>query len=229
MKSYLFEAQIFDGHVIIKDEENTILIDTGSPTTIHKRQYFQFCFESYECLINPLGLTSENLSKMVGMEITTLLGVDILSKYNVKFDYRHNEVSFSKGDFSFAGKEIDIESFMSIPIIELSIDYKTMKFFLDTGAKISYLSKIHLKNYKSIGKEKDFYHNFGTFTTECFQVKALFENEEFNVIFGILPPKLHKSLLVGGIDGIIGYDFFKNFTILLDLCKKKINYIKNKD
>ena len=231
MKYYMFKSDIFNGHIVIKDNNNLILIDTGSPITIHISESLELCSETYICQTHSLGLTPSKLSEMVGMELTTLLGVDIISKYKLLLDYKQNMVSFHKDPVAAISdcdkNQIEIETLMGIPIIKLIIDDKPLKFFLDTGAKLSYLSNNHTQNYKSIYKEEDFYPSIGKFETDCFKIQVIFENEKFDVIFGNLPPLLQMPLMIGGIDGIIGYDFFMAFKILLDLENEKMGYGRN--
>jgi hypothetical protein len=219
-----FKLELFDGHAIIKDGENIILIDTGSPSTIHVSDSLNFCSEVYSCTQNYLGMTVQELSELLGKEITTLLGTDILSEYKILFDYKNERVEFSKGDIEFTGNEIEISVFMGIPIIELSIDGQNLKFFLDTGAKLSYLKTDITNNYQSIGQVEDFYPGVGKFQTNCFEILTSFDNQKFLVKYGNLPPLLQMTLMMGGANGIIGFDFFNNFRILLDLENEKLKY-----
>lgn len=113
---------------------------------------------------------------------------------------------------------------MGIPIIPLSIENKNLRFFLDTGVKLSYVSKGFTNNLNSIGIFEDFYPLFGKFQTEVFNIPTYIEGEELNVKYGNLPPFLEATLLLCDAIGIIGFDFFKNFQIELDLMNKRIRY-----
>jgi len=192
-----FELTLFDGHPIILsygnniysvestgsteihkyDARNYILIDTGAPKTIHAYEDLFFCEKDYSCYTNYNGITVEKLSEVLGMKITTLLGVDILSNYIVMLDYKSNVVKFYGRDIEFEGKEYNLSSINGIPIIELEIEQQPIKLFLDTGAKISYLPKEYTSNFKSVGIESDFHPNFGIFQTECFDIKTTFGNK----------------------------------------------------
>lgn len=219
-----FQITLFKGHPIINDGENVILIDTGAPSTIHNSSNLTFCSDHYNCSINYMGLTVSKISEMLGTEITTLLGADVLSNFKILFDYKNGLVEFDKQEINFNGTEIDISNFMGIPIIELSIDNQNLKFFLDTGAKLSYLSDSITRNYESIGTDEDFYPGVGKFETECFEITTLFGGKNFLVKYGNLPPLLQMTLMLGGTDGIIGFDFFNNFKVLLDLKNNSLKY-----
>ena len=219
-----FQITLFKGHPIINDGENIILIDTGAPSTIHASNVLTFCSENYNCSTNYMGLTVSKISEMLGTEITTLLGADILSDYKILFYYKNEIIEFNKEAIALDGNEIGISNFMGIPIIELSIDNQKLKFFLDTGAKLSYLSGSITSNYESIGTDEDFYPGVGKFETECFYISTSFGDNNFNVKYGNLPRLLQMTLMLGGTDGIIGFDFFNNFKVVLDLKNNRLKY-----
>ena len=224
MKKY--KLTIFEGHPIIEDENNIILIDTGSPATINIAETLNFNGGTYKCAVNYMGLTVEKISQMLGKSITTLLGADILSDHYIMFDYKNELIEISKLDIELDGIEILISSFMGIPIIELSINDKITKVFLDTGAKLSYLSENITKDFDSIGEDQDFYPGIGTFKTQCFEIPTSFAKNEFIVKYGNLPDLLQMTLTLAGVDGILGYDFFNNFKVLLNIKNHTLKFTK---
>ena len=221
-----FYLTLFEGHPIIKDGDNLILIDTGSPSTIHISNSLEFCSEIYPCSTNYMGLTTNKLSEMLGTEITTLLGADIISDYELMLDYKKKVCHFSKQNIMFEGQECEISSFMGIPVIELAIDNKILKLFLDTGAKLSYLPQNITKAFESVGIEEDFYPGVGKFKTDCYELPTRFEKNDFMVKYGNLPPMLESALKLSGVEGIIGYDFFNNFKVSLGKENKTMNYVR---
>lgn len=221
-----FQIQLYKGHPIINDGENRILIDTGAPSTIHSSNNLNFCSDNFVCSTNYMGLTVSIISDMLGTEIKTLLGADILSDYKILLDYQNQVIKFSKQEIKIDGTQVDISNFMGIPIIKMTVDNQELKFFLDTGAKLSYLSDSLTSNYESIGTDEDFYPGVGRFQTECFEIPTVFGNTEFVVKYGNLPTLLQMTLMLGGTDGIIGYDFFNNFKVVLDLKNNRLEYAK---
>lgn len=222
-----FKIELFKGHPLLKSGSAIILIDTGAPATLHTSDTFTFCEETYDTKSDYLGMTVEILSEMLGTEITTLLGADILSKYQIMFDYKNESVTFSKTEISFEGTEIALSSFKGIPLIEFSIDDQPLKFFLDTGAKLSYVSNNVTKNHQSIGIEEDFYPGLGKFETDCYEITTRLGTNDFAVTFGKLHPILQMSAMLGDTNGIIGYDFFRAFQIVLDLKNNTLKYSSN--
>jgi hypothetical protein len=222
-----FEIELFEGHPIIRDGDNTILLDTGAPSTIHISDQLQFLGESYRTTSNYMGLTINKLSDLLGMQITTLLGADVLSKYKLLLNYKEKQVSFSKEAIELPGLLTCIDTMMGIPIITANVGGNSVKCFLDTGAKLSYVSDDITKKYNSNRTADDFYPGVGKFTTKCFDIETTFGNSSFNIEFGNLPPLLQTTLLIAGTDGILGYDFFDKHTIMLDLQKKELKTVVN--
>ena len=220
-----FQIILFKGHPILKDGDNTILIDTGAPSTIHSSESLSFCSLNYKCSTNYMGLTISKISDMLGTEITTLLGADILSDYIILFDYKNEVVEFNNQEIAFEGKEISISNFMGIPILKLRLNNQELKFFLDTGAKLSYLSDNITNNYESIGTDEDFYPGIGKFETECFEIPTSLGVNNFIVKYGTLPTLLQMTLMMGETDGIIGFDFFNNFKVVIDLKNNRLKYL----
>lgn len=224
-----FKLDIFDGHAIIHHDNFVILIDTGSTSTLHVNDSLNFIKSDYPVLTNYLGMTVESLSELLGMKITTLLGNDVLRNYRILFDYKCGKVDFIDTDTKKYGEEIHLSSFMNIPIAEFIIGNQNLKFFLDTGAKLSYLSEKFTSSYESIGTKKDFYPLIGRFETECFIINTSLSNKDFEVTYGILPEAIEMLLMLGQADGIMGYDFFNNFRIMLDLTNNRLQLKKQTD
>ena len=99
-----------------------------------------------------------------------------------------------------------------------------LKFFLDTGAKLSYFSQDFTNGYASVGIEEDFYPGVGQFETDCYDIPTSLGANDFLVRYGNLPFMLQMTLMLAGTDGIIGFDFFNNFKVMLDLGHEKLLY-----
>lgn len=219
-----YPIDLFKGHPIISDGDHRILIDTGSPTTIHTESNLVFGSKSYACSSNYMGLTASSISEMLGTDITTLLGVDIQSDYIMLIDYQSKSIEFSTELFDMDGIEVDISRFMGLPIIHMRIQNQVMRFFLDTGAKLSYVSEDVTAHVESMGIEQDFYPGIGTFETECFLIPTILGDSEILVKYGHLPALLQMKMTLANADGIIGYDLFSRFKVMLDLENETLRY-----
>lgn len=213
---------LFDKHIILQFEEQVILIDTGAPSTIHRSNKLTFLGIDYVVTSNYMGLTIQSISDLLGMEITTLMGADILSKYCVQIDYNNCQIAFSNDSIAMEGEEIIMETFMGIPVLQIKVGESCSKMFLDTGAKLSYLNQAQTVGLEHVGQEQDFYPGLGNFNTDCYQTVAHVGKSSFNVKFGVLPTLLQTTLMMAGTQGILGSDFFTAFNVCIDYTNHKV-------
>lgn len=219
-----FGLELFDGHPIIRNDGDIILIDTGSPGSVHDQGNLDFMGKNHRVNRSYQGVTSHSLSELVGTRITALMGTDVLKNYRVLFDYGNNKFTFNEDEIPMEGHETNLQSFMGLSIVQMSIDGKCLKFFLDTGARLSYLSGNYTRNYKATGIEEDFYPGAGRFRVACFELETTIGTDRFPVKYGEAPALVEGILNGSNVNGIIGYDFFSQFTILLDLKNNSLKY-----
>lgn len=217
-----FQLDIVDKHAIITDGNNVILIDTGSPFTINQTSEFYFLEKTHRVNTSFYGASATNISTLVNHNITTLLGIDILSKYNIEFNYKENEVTFFDPEENFTpeGNRLSITSTSGIPVIPAIVDGKQANLFIDCGAKFSYIRKEFTLTRKSVQSEEDFYPGLGKFNTNLFQMPVLIGDIAFDTLFGVLPDRLSSLLSVN--HGLIGSELFLNHKIYLSLSEKYI-------
>jgi hypothetical protein len=72
--------------------------------------------------------------------------------------------------------------------------------------------------------EQDFYPGIGTFQTPRHEIPTTIGDYDFIVNYGNLPASIMGLLSMGGAQGIIGYDFFNQFKVLLDLDNQRMSY-----
>ena len=199
-----------------------MLVDTGSPVTVHTTEVLEFCGTPHACATQHLGVTPQSLSEMVGTEITTLLGADVLAKYVIRWDYPARKIAFSTNRTDEAGACIELGEFMGIPIVEVAVEGERIKCFLDSGATLSYLPTRITQGLEQDGEVEDFYPGIGKFSTPCFAVEARIGDLPFVARVGNLPAVLQFALKLGQVEGIVGYDFFVSGPLCLDLAKKRL-------
>jgi hypothetical protein len=219
---YIFDIELYDKHLIIHDQDNIILVDTGSPTTLHNKPEFEFCGRKFHSSSSNLLTNIDDVSNLLGRRITTLLGTDILSQYKIVIDYRERQFILSETILEDFGQKIPFESIQKIPVVELEIENRSLRLFLDSGAKISYLDADLTKDLNAIGQEEDFYPGIGAFSTPIYEVLTQIGGHCFNAYYGNLPKNMEQLLRHNQIQGIIGFDFFMNFRVGVDYREKKI-------
>ncbi|MDW8467591.1 MAG: hypothetical protein RML35_15970 [Chloroherpetonaceae bacterium] len=105
---------------------------------------------------------------------------------------------------------------MDVPLIELRIDKRALKCFLDTGERLSCLLEEVTSNYQSVGTEEDFYFD-RQISDKVLRDNHKSERKAFYREVCNLLASLQVTPKATGVKGIIGYDFFNNLKGILDL------------
>jgi hypothetical protein len=223
----IYPLQLFNGHAIVHTQNDVILLDTGAPMSLHNNSQFHFEETLHRCNSGLRGVTTGSISELLGMDITALMGADVLSRYHVLLDYRNLQAKFSTDPIVFEGRTIGLESFMGIPIIKLTISGNEHRFFLDTGAQYSYVSEQLIRTFPPAGEVQDFYPGVGQFQISCHDVELMLGADVFNARCGNPPALVQQMLTMGNCQGIIGADLFNNFKVQLNLAGRQMRYIPN--
>lgn len=212
-----FPINLVDGHLLISDNGNTILVDTGSPMTVHNAQSLHFLGREFKTHTSILGSKVSDLSKLAGIEFSTLLGMDILTQYKVVFDYENRQLTFlSPDEAGMEGTEITLLNLMGAVGVKVGVAGQEYVMAVDTGAPLSYISESVTSDMQPVGEKEDFHPMAGRYTTPVYEAVSEVVGRTFTVSYGNLPALLALPLQVGSIDGVIGYDFFKSFRVMLD-------------
>ena len=79
-----FDINFYDGHLIINDNDQKVLVDIGSPKAIGRSNHFVFMDQEYNCTTSYLGT-----SKLMDYDIDVLMGMDVLGRYEMLTDYKN--------------------------------------------------------------------------------------------------------------------------------------------
>ena len=225
--SKTFDIDMYDGHLIFIVDGMKVLVDTGSPVTIGGRNPFKFMEEEYGCHATFMGKDINGISQLMNYDIDVLMGMDIIERYYVQTDYKHRQITFSKEPLPVEQMSSTslIRGHMGEVCINLTVKDNTIKLALDTGAKISYIDNSYTEEENWIGIKDDFNPMIGHFKTPIYAMEVSIGDIHFPVNFGVLPPLLGMPLQMMGIYGVIGFDLFNAFTVVMDFIENKL-YIR---
>jgi len=219
-----YEIAEFDGHMIIAIDEGRFLVDTGSPTSFARGRLVSFGGTSAGVGDSAMGvLDPDELSGHVGTRLDGLIGMDVLRQHRLTFVQNRlfvgdGEEGMGSGatlrDSDFVS--LDTDDFMGIPVVSLNVNQKTVRMFVDTGAKVSYLDPDMLAEFTVEETIHDFYPGMGEFDVGVSEVWADLKGWPLKAKFGRLPALLQMSLMVGGVNGIIGRDLFNAYSIRIE-------------
>lgn len=210
-----YRLDMVNGHLITNIEGQSVLIDTGSPISIGKREEFYFSNNFHRLSREYLGVTMDYLEKMVGTDIDILLGMDILKNQCLTIHLPQKRVHFSQMPMIRTRYSVPMENFMGVPSVIVNVSGLEQKMYVDTGAKLTYVDKEIAAPYSSMGKTKDFYPGLGEFETETYEIPSSLGDLRLTLHCGVLPDVLETTLKVTGNHGILGTEIFHEHLVCL--------------
>ena len=212
--------KLINDYLIITDNDQNILVDTGSPMSFHPSGSIGFGENEFAAQSCIPGVSIPYLSEKVGCEMHGLLGMDIINHMPMLFSLKDGFVLFDD-DARY------LNHFKKYPLgplsgglvaITISVNGKNANVIIDSGAPISYIRPNFVSGLECAGIMDDFSPFIGNFQTETFicEVDTLTGLEKYRQRFGIPPQIISMTLDMLQVDGIIGIELFKRYRIQLN-------------
>ena len=226
-----YDLILHDKHAIFNPNPETIvLVDTGVPLSFHTQSQFNFEGTNFSTHVNAHGISVADVASLVGTNITTLLGADILSKFKVCLDYHNLKITFEPLQYDIMeGEKVQVKMFQGYMMLPVTINGQSVLGYLDTGAKLSYISA-SLANglVQNDGLVDDFYIGIGQYKTPSYNTVATFTNGKMiHGCFGLLPIVISSKFFSGIRQAIIGSDlFFNSKKVWIDYSNNYIHIVE---
>ena len=192
------------GHLIASLGNGDWLLDTGSPISFGKEAEIELDDRRFTIAADYFGLNSAVLSDLVGEPLTGLIGTDVLGQLDLQIDMAAEILTVSLQPIELDGMGIDLEEFMGVSILRIQSGEGEHRMFFDTGAQISYFQNDSLPSFKAAGRVRDFFPGIGEFDTDTHMVPFSIGPLAFEFRCGRLPDLLGLTLMMAGVEGIIG-------------------------
>jgi len=82
-----------------------------------------------------------------------------------------------------------------------------------TGATLSCLRDVDTRAHPCVGVARDCYPGLGEFATELREVPFVFGEQPVSLECGLLPAPLERVLRATDIDGVVGTNLFRTFSV----------------
>lgn len=177
-----------------------------------------------------------------GVKDVGLLGYDFLSELGVTLDYEHKRVTAAPGA-SFKppgdpdGTAFDIHLGTGVPRTAVTLNgLRTTEFIIDSGANGTVILTDRFARYhpeafaywRPVGKPRYFRGIGGVFQATPYRV-GLLQLGGWDLRLWIAYRIESGSYASTGIDGLIGTDFLKLFTVSLDYEHQRIELVPNRE
>lgn len=220
--------------------EEIILLNTGLKNSISREGSFDFVEGGYfstEDSEENLQLI-KNASEFLGTEITVIAGNDFFEEYRTVFDYKKSKAAFSHAvsdgsvftPYTYL-KSIGDFCFANLYTAKFKVKNRKYQMLINSASRFSYLPKGELSEKPMKGEEEEYFigHPFKKFTTPVREMTVKLGESKFTANFGVLPDEIESYFFKNGISGIIGSDFFSNFTVYYYPSSYSISYFQYKN
>ena len=217
---YQFNMQLIDGNPVIEHNSKHYLVDTGNPSTLANEAITDFCGLDWPAKRSFMGASLDSISEMVGSPLDGMIGLDIMSKFAVTFDYGNGTITFSS--------EVD-DNLEYTPIntnfgviTEMQLDGHPHECIIDSGARLSYLMGSIPETAVLVGHKSDYHPLNGHFETDVYETTATLARQPFKMKFGKLPTMLEMALGLTRVKAIIGYDLLSQYQVTIDFLNNRM-------
>lgn len=225
-----YKLNIFDGHLLFEIDRKIYLVDTGSPASISRTGRFLFAGEWHECGRTIGNTDIDSISRLAGFRIDILIGMDLMKSLVVRVDMESSLISFSDEESDWErgtgrGTPLDFNR-MGFPVFRAVCRGRVVRLVLDTGARISYLTHKLTSDETAIAEREDFSPFVGQYITPIYNVDVDLEGEIIPMHMGNLPMVMDNALSCTGIEGVVGYDLFRNCKVEIDFPNGVLRFLK---
>ena len=162
------------------------------------------------------------VQKFFGIPGLHVAGVQALKRYT-KFDYRSNEITTSDEPIPLeGGSAVPLEVRPTGWLVKMTVGGVEGMRYIDTGAAYSYVHNLSTE-YPSGGTVEECDFSGRPWTVPVRRVPCEFDGHSFEILCG--DAKDNPAFVPN--QGVIGYDFFANFTIVVDRLGGKMTFVKN--
>lgn len=208
-----FPVKIINDHIII-DNEQKVILDTGSPLSFHKTGTIRIG-EIIEVPTSLPGLSDIYLTEKIGCGVYGLIGMDIISKFPILINVKDGFVFFNDDVRYYDRFARCHHNNTGLLCVDLKINGRIARMIVDSGAKVSYINNSYIAGMVAEDCAYDYSPYIGDFQTSLYNCETdlLVCGITYEQQYGTPPPLLANFLSQYGVDGIIGIELFKRFRI----------------
>ena len=170
---------------------------------------------------------AHGVQEFFGIPGLHVAGVQALKRYT-KFDYRNSEITTSDEPISLeGGTTVPLEVRPNGWLVKMTVGGVEGMRYIDTGAAFSYVHNLS-KDFPSAGIADECSFDGRPWTAPMRRVPCEFAGHPFEILCGdARDNKANPNGCAVPPEGVIGYDFFANFTLVVDRIGGKMTFIKN--
>jgi hypothetical protein len=195
------------GHVVADINGKRMLVDTSMPKTFYDEH---------------LGIRVSDLSRILGLPLDGVLGMDSLSGKVLALGKEMIDISGTSPDQAGAS----LSYVAGIPCVDIKVNEVPCRAAIKTSATTTYISAELLSRDKHSSCSDDFHPVYGKFRVNKFVNYFTIASKSFFADAAELPCEF-ISFTAGGIDAVLGADLLKRFDLIMDFSANRLHLVSN--
>lgn len=215
-----------DNNLIVDFDDKKALLSLGSNFSLSNDKTITILDKTFNLTDQYMGFFLKDVKNYLNADVDCILGSEILSKFNLKIDFKNKDFFISDKAIKDLKEGTPIKFELDVPKIPFKVNDKPVVATLDSLSNLSYINEKNLLEKTVIGEESDFFLGMGNFETKYYNSKFSLGNETFNLKTAVYPSVISKSRFLSVEKIVIGKELFKNFKLILNSTEKHIYYEK---
>ena len=170
-----------------------------------------------------LKLSTQQFHGIPGLRV---MGLDMLRRY-VKIDYASQTIVTSDEPIALDGAIVQFRTdSLERWLVPMSVGDETREFYVDTGAAYSYVWNLS-PQFPYVDTVQDNGFSGNTWLADVRKVPCSFSGHPFDILCANAPENQeHPNGAAVPEEGVIGYEFFNNFTLVADRLGRTMTFAK---
>jgi hypothetical protein len=224
----IYDLLLYNDEVLIIINKNIYVMDIGFDNSFSHNNKLTIDGIDFNVASRINECDSEELSNTLNLNISGLIGADIINSFDFLYDIANSKVTISKDEINFEGNEIDISFCGNYPKFEISILDKSIQVSFGIGISISYLDNELIDYFREKKILRNFYDKDGDIAINAYQIRTKIGEMNYDIKY-TSPNILFKIFFYTfNLFGCLGNDFIGDKKVGYFPRRKKI-IIENKD
>lgn len=198
---------------LFKHNDLFVLLDTRADVSMGSQPIFSLFGKKHPLTFDYMGVKVTDLTKHLEKQVDVLLGVDILNDLNYLVNVKDNQLVLSEVPLDFDGTIVGSEFYLGKPLIRVEVGGKQLQLIVGTGSGLSYLPTRLIDFVEPSPEVNDFHPSLGAFRTVTSKSVLNIGPFSFETQVGKFPKPLERIMSRSGVDGILGAEAIKHFTL----------------
>mgnify|MGYP001813882415 CR=1 FL=1 len=208
-----FDYFPINGHGVAHINGRKFLIDPGLPYTIAQRpMLIDGRRIEVESRVN--GLTAEDFSDRVGIDLDGVLGANLGSEFVINILPQERSIVFDQHLSAFP-INVETDNIGGVATVWMSVAGQRVRGALDLGSSLSLIRADRVETFEPVGRDTAVVSFMGAVEVDVYHLPVMLENEVMHLRFGAMPAEYAEWLEMANVQAVLGHELLQHYAVSL--------------